>query len=132
VGYARLGIKIPSGSIEGGVLTLAQRATQPKKKSKYHNKKTASGFDSKREEARYHSLKLLERAGEITGLELQKRFELIPAQEGERACHYIADFCYTDRHGTHYVEDVKGFKTPDYVIKRKLMLHIHKIKVIEI
>ena len=119
-------------AFEAGILTLAQRAKQPKKKNKYNNKKTAGGFDSKREEARYHSLKLLERAGEISGLELQKRFELIPAQDGERACHYIADFCYTDKHGVSYVEDVKGFKTPDYVIKRKLMLKVHGIKVIEI
>jgi hypothetical protein len=134
MGYSRVRIKIPEAYLSrtGGGLTLAERPATPKKKNKYNNKKTSGGFDSVKEERRYHVLKLLERAGEISGLELQKRYELIPAQEGERACHYIADFCYTDRHGTYYVEDVKGFKTPDYVIKRKLMLHVHKIKVIEI
>ena len=49
----------------------------------------------------------------------------------ERACSYIADFVYMER-GEKVVEDVKGVKTKDYIIKRKLMLFIHGIKVREI
>lgn len=107
--------------------------------SKYYSKKvTIDGitFDSKREANRYRELALLERAGQITELELQKEFVLIPSQriDGkvvERACKYKADFSYMEN-GKHIVEDTKGFKTKDYIIKRKLMLYIHKIQIKEV
>lgn len=89
---------------------------------KYHNRKTeAFGilFDSAREAKRYAELKMLETAGEISELDRQVKFELIPKQPGERACHYIADFVYLEC-GKTVVEDSKGYRTPDYVIKRKL------------
>lgn len=84
--------------------------------NKYNAKKTDRGrrtFDSKREAERYDELKLLERAGKIHQLELQKEFELIPAQYidgklAERALKYRADFCYIDNTGKYVVEDVKG------------------------
>lgn len=88
-------------------------------------------FDSKREAKRYSELKLLERAGVIQNLRLQVKFELIPKQQGERACTYIADFVY-EENGQTVVEDAKGMKTKDYIIKRKLMLWIHGIKIREI
>jgi hypothetical protein len=88
-------------------------------------------FDSKREAQRYSELKLLERAGVIQNLRLQVKFELIPKQQGERACTYIADFVY-EENGQTVVEDAKGMKTKDYIIKRKLMLWIHGIKIREI
>lgn len=88
-------------------------------------------FDSKREAQRYSELKLLERAGVIQNLRLQVKFELIPKQQGERACTYIADFVY-EENGQTVVEDVKGMKTKDYIIKRKLMLWMHGIKIREI
>lgn len=122
-------------------------------KNKFHSKKiTVDGrtFDSKREYRRYCELALLEKAGQIQNLELQKVFELIPAQyetferygkkgnrlkDGsrciEKACVYKADFCYTEN-GVLVVEDTKGFKTKDYIIKRKLMLYIHGIRIKEI
>lgn len=96
---------------------------------KYGNKKVVIdgiAFDSKKEANRYNELKLLEAAGEIVGLEMQKRFELIPSQKAtllntsERPVHYVADFVYTDSQGYTVVEDTKGFKTKDYIIKRKL------------
>lgn len=121
---------------------------------KYHNKKiTIDGipFDSKKEAYRYRELKLLEKAGEISELKLQQSFELIPAQfetvprygkngkrlkDGikciEKACTYKADFCYNDKNGYRVVEDTKGVKTTEYVIKRKLMLYIHGIKIREV
>lgn len=110
-------------------------------KRKYGNRKvTLDGhtFDSKREACRYGELKFLERAGQITGLELQPRFELIPKQrradgKPERACEYVADFRYTDtRTGQIVIEDAKGMRTRDYIVKRKLMLQVHGISVREV
>ena len=113
-------------------------------------------FDSKKEARRYWELKLLERAGQIEQLELQKVFELIPAQyekyprygktgirlrDGERcverSCVYVADFAYI-KDGQQIVEDVKGYRDPasaayaKFVIKRKLLLWRFGIKIIEV
>ena len=61
------------------------------------------------------------------------KYELIPKQKGERACHYIADFVYTDTEsGETIVEDTKGYRTDAYKIKRKLMLWVHNIKIREL
>lgn len=111
----------------------------PQMKSKYHSRKieTEVGiFDSKKEYKRYLELLDLQKRGTIKGLKRQVPFELIPSQKiggkvVERACTYKADFVYTFM-GDQVVEDVKGFKTPEYVIKRKLMLWIHGIKVTEV
>lgn len=118
--------------------------------SKYGSRKVEVDgivFDSKREAHRYLVLKAMEQAGEITGLELQRKFELIPAQRGpstftktgkekpgkviEKAVAYIADFCYL-KGGELVVEDAKGVRTPEYVIKRKLMLSVYGIRIKEI
>ena len=106
---------------------------------KYHAKKTELDgitFDAKKEANRYAELKLLERSGAIHNLQRQVRYELIPAQKKdgktiERACHYIADFVYEDS-GKTVVEDVKGYRTKEYVLKRKLMLQVHGIEVREV
>jgi hypothetical protein len=98
---------------------------------KYRNKKT-NGFDSAKEARRFAELKIMQKAGEISLLECQVRFQLIPPQDGERGLSYVADFRYTTKAGAVIVEDVKGFKTDVYLIKRKLMLHIHGIKIVEI
>ena len=103
--------------------------------AKYNNTKVRVDgrlFDSKREAARWQELQLLERAGEITELERQVEYELIPKQKGERAAKYIADFRYVDHEGKTVVEDTKGVKTPVYILKRKLMLWVHGIKVVEV
>lgn len=108
-------------------------------KSKYHSRKqTIDGhvFASKREAARYAELKLLERAGIISDLELQKRFELIPSQriDGkvvERPCYYVCDFAYCEG-GKQVIEDAKGMKTEVYKIKKKLMLYKYGIRVREV
>ena len=119
---------------------------------KFHNKKvTLEGetFDSKREASRWLELKMLQRAGRISNLERQKKFVLIPAQyepeitgprggkkKGrllEREVAYIADFVYLDEGtGLLTVEDTKGVRTPEYIIKRKLMLWLKGIKIIEV
>ena len=89
-------------------------------------------YDSKKEARRHRELLLLERAGKITNLERQVKFELIPKQDGESACTYVADFVYKNVDtGERVVEDTKGFKTEVYRIKKKLMLWVHKIRIIE-
>lgn len=116
-----------------------------KSKNKYGAKKvTVDGiqFDSRKEANRYCELKLLERCGAITNLELQKEFMLIPAQrvDGkvvERAVKYKADFVYKEN-GKTVVEDVKGYRDPSsagyakFVIKRKLLLYKYGIRIKEV
>lgn len=102
--------------------------------SKYHNRKK-NGFDSQKEFNRYAELALMQRAGKISDLQRQVRFVLIPAQykDGKcvfRSCTYIADFVYIEN-GEKVVEDVKGFKTPEYIIKKKLMFQRYGILVKE-
>jgi hypothetical protein len=99
--------------------------------SKYHNVKTVVDgitFHSKKEAARYQELKLLEKAGEITGLELQPRFAI--DIKGVHICDYIGDFLYTEN-GKPVLEDCKGFKTPSYRLKKKLVKAIWKFDILE-
>ena len=108
---------------------------------KYRSKKTEVDgikFDSKREANRWIELKRLEDVGEISHLQRQVKYELIPSQriDGkvvERPCTYIADFVYHKLGSNEVVvEDTKGFRTADYVIKRKLMLKVHGIRIREV
>lgn len=105
---------------------------------KYGNHKVSTPdgvFDSKKEYNRWCELKLLEKAGEISDLQRQKKFLLLPEQKGtirtERRVWYIADFVYMD-HGELIVEDVKGFKTREYVLKRKMFKYFHHVEIREI
>lgn len=106
--------------------------------NKYRNTKTTADgitFDSRKEAKRYQELRLLEKAGEISDLQRQVPFLLIPVQRiggkvAERAVQYKADFVYTD-HGETVVEDTKGIRTGEYIIKRKLMLYVHGIRIRE-
>lgn len=122
-------------------------------RSKYGAKKvTVDGitFDSKKEANRWCELRLMERAGVITGLERQLKFVLIPSQFEkverysktgkrlsddfrcvEREVSYVADFVYY-QDGKLVVEDTKGFKTDAYIIKRKLMRYVNGIAIKEI
>lgn len=123
-------------------------------KSKYYNKKTIAldglVFDSLKEARRWDELLLLQRAGKITDLQRQVKYELIPAQyetyeryskkgvrlkDGvrllERKVEYVADFVYTEN-GKEIVEDAKGVRTKEYILKRKLMLAVHGIRVKEV
>lgn len=117
--------------------------------SKYHSKKVMVDgieFDSKREAKRYGELLLLERAGAITDLQRQVKYKLLPAQYRpvfdkktrkwkdrciEREVSYVADFVY-QQDGETVVEDTKGFKTKDYILKRKMMLFFHGIVIAEV
>lgn len=123
-------------------------------RNKYHARKCVLNgieFDSRKEAQRYSELILLQRAKEITNLQRQVKFVLIPAQYEvyerygkngkelkpgkrliEKECSYVADFVYVDKDGKLVVDDAKGMKTKDYIIKRKLMLFIHGIRVKEV
>lgn len=123
-------------------------------RNKYGNRKvTIDGqtFDSKKEYNRYRELLLLVKAGKIHDLFRQVKYELVPAQyetyerfsdktgkrltDGkrcvEKAVYYIADFVYWEG-DQEIVEDTKGVKTEAYIIKRKLMLERHGIKIREV
>lgn len=125
--------------------------------AKYKNKKVhVNGiqFDSQKEAKRYMVLLDMQSQGLISNLRTQVKYVLIPAQREftneiytkgrnkgcykkgkllERECSYIADFEYFDKQaGKMVAEDTKGFKTKDYTIKRKLMLHVHGIRIKEI
>ena len=108
-------------------------------------------FDSRKEANRYCELKLLERGGVISDLQMQVKFVLIPSQyepdtvkvlksgkekvvKGkliERECSYIADFVY-QYNGNTVVEDSKGFRTKEYIIKRKLLRYKYGIAIQEV
>ncbi|MBR1750896.1 MAG: DUF1064 domain-containing protein [Ruminococcus sp.] len=99
------------------------------KQNKYHNRKTPCRYghthDSKREAMRCNELHLMQKAGEIRELETQVKFTLLPPrkyinQPNERAVTYIADFVYK-KDGVTVIEDSKGKKTKDYIIKRKML-----------
>jgi len=106
--------------------------------SKYGAVRTGK-YASKKEEKRAAELRLLEKAGRIRNLREQVKYQLIHAQYAprqgkllERAVHYVADFTYYDIGLAEPVcEDVKGRKTRDYIIKRKLMLWVHGIRIQE-
>ena len=96
---------------------------------KYRNKHTfidGIKFDSKKEAERYIELKLLEKTGEISDLELQPKFHLLPTTKWNgktlRKISYTADFKYKDKNGKTIVEDVKGYKTDKYRLKMHMLI----------
>lgn len=123
-------------------MTLQEALAQQKKPSKYHSRKvTVDGitFDSAKEARRYGELKLMEKAGEIYDLQRQVPFVVIPVQKDEngkvieREVKYIADFTYKEKGSLRRtVEDTKGLKTKEYIIKRKLMLWRNGIRIKEV
>lgn len=120
--------------------------------SKYHAKKVSiqgEVFDSKKEARRFLELQMLEKAGKISGLQRQKKFVLVPAQyepdttgprggkiKGkllEREVAYYADFVYFDEEEKDFVvEDAKGVRTKEYIIKRKLLLWLNGYRIREV
>ena len=109
-----------------------------RRRNKYNNSGNGSSI---KERSRGAVLELLQKQGYISGLQKQVVYGLIPAQYEvvngkrkciERACTYKADFVYYDVENKQLVvEDSKGFRTKDYIIKRKLMLYMHGIKIKE-
>ena len=135
-----------------------EKSHSDSREPKYGNRKTMTSdgilHDSRKEALRWTQLLLLQRAGEITDLKRQVEFVLIPEQreastevyqrgknkgmpkEGKLLEHqvvYRADFVYTvKKTGERVVEDTKGVKTKDYILKRKMMLYFHGIRIKEI
>lgn len=121
------------------------------KVGKYHNRKviTEDGekFDSRGEYLRWRELCNMQELGYIHDLQRQVKFELVPAQREpdtvgarggikkgkiiEMPINYIADFVYYTSNGEKVVEDYKGFRTQTYILKRKLMLYMHGVKLVE-
>lgn len=102
-----------------------------KKKPKYRNVKTNVGditFHSKKEAARYCTLKLMETAGVITAFILQPKIPIII--DGKRICYYIGDFGYF-KDGVQIIEDCKGMKTQVYILKNKLIKALYNIEILE-
>lgn len=106
------------------------------RKSKYNAVKTTTydgiKHDSKKEANRWLELNLLLRAGEISDLKRQVKYELIPKVGKFRATYYIADFVYKEKDGTEVVEDTKSAATANnqvFRIKEKLMLWRHGIEI---
>ena len=119
-------------------------------RNKYRNKKiqvNGETFDSMKELRRWRDLKLLEKAGEIAELRRQVPFELLPNQREpdkigprggrkpgriiERKAVYVADFVYRDRAGQEVIEDCKGMRTKEYILKRKLLLCRFGVRIME-
>lgn len=124
--------------------------------TKYGNKKTVAHgiqFDSKHEADVYMELRIMQEQGLIHDLKLQEKYVLIPAQyetsnevykkgahKGEpkkgklieKEVSYLADFDYYTKEGDHVVADAKGFRTKEYILKRKMMLYIHGIRIMEV
>lgn len=101
------------------------------KRPKYNAIKTVVDgitFDSKLEAKRYSDLKLLQRLGEISNLRLQVPYPL--SVNGITICKYIADFVYI-KDEIEIVEDAKGVRTKEYILKKKLMLAINSITIFE-
>ena len=119
---------------------LRDQPKLPKGRSKYGNRKVQEGdltFDSEAEHRRWRQLLVLQRVCEITDLQRQVRYELVPAQvspsgKKQRAMAYVADFVYRTKDGKVVVEDVKGVITDAYRLKHKLMLERHGIEIQEI
>lgn len=130
---------------------------EPAPGNKLHAERVSLGgerFDSKREARRWQELLWMQKAGEISDLRRQVKYVLIPTQREpgtvgkrgavkpgriiEREVAYYADFVYMDRNGETVVEDAKGFRDPSsatyakYVLKRKMMLFFHGIRVREV
>lgn len=100
--------------------------------AKYRAKRTQCNqghtHDSAKEAKRCNELHLLQRAGQISGLKTQESFPIVV--NGRKVCTYKSDFSYMEG-GVEIVEDVKGFKTPEYKLKAKLMSAVFGIEVRE-
>lgn len=104
-----------------------------KKPAKYRNVKVDFmniKFDSKKEAARYSKLLMLQKAGLISEIELQPRFDIVV--NGVKCGFYKADFRITNKDGSVRIEDAKGVKTSTYALKKRLVEAIYGIKIIEV
>lgn len=128
--------------VEKGVVKMPVKPTQAeinralygKKSNKYRNEPT-DGYPSKKHAKVGKQLQILANAGAISDLRREVKYVLVPKQKGtlrdEEALSYVADFVWVEG-GILHVADVKGFKTPLYIAKRKLMKWFHGIEIEEL
>ena len=123
---------MPARISEADYRSLSSRHSDRKARpSKYNAKRCrldGIGFSSQRERDRYANLKLLERSGTITGLRLQRRWPLVV--NGRRIAVWVSDFDY-HRDGRLVVEDCKGFRTREYILKKKLFEALYGLAIQE-
>jgi hypothetical protein len=104
-----------------------------RKQDKYKNRKPVVDgivFDSKKEANRYKELLMFKQANLITQLVLQPKFDIVV--NNKKIGFYKADFKYYDnKKGCYITEDCKGFKTPVYKLKKKLVEAYYNIKILE-
>jgi hypothetical protein len=101
--------------------------------TKYGSRRTTVDgvtFDSAKEAKRFGELVMMQQAGHISGLRRQVPFDLVV--NGHKVATYRADFTYSDASGLDVVEDVKGFRTPVYKLKRRLMLACWGVDIREV
>lgn len=104
-----------------------------------YKSRAIGGYQSTKEARYAANLRIREKAGEVKDITEQVKYLLIPAQEGERPCYYWLDFRFQEKTDLgwfwRYV-DVKGYKKGQayalFVVKRKLLLQVHKIRIIEV
>jgi hypothetical protein len=121
------------------------RLKKEKRMSKYKNKKVVIDnitFDSNKEGMRYLELKQKESNGQIKDLRLQVKFELQPSYKIDnktiRAINYVCDFVYMENINgdipswKQVIEDVKGYRTDVYKLKKKLFEYKYGIEIEEV
>lgn len=150
--YCQSGNGAARKAADGGPTPPEASMVYTRRYSKYRARRCecmGERFDSEGEMRRWLYLLDAQRRGELAGLRRQVRYELVPAQWeeltvelktrtktvrhcAERAVEYVADFAYTLPDGTEVVEDYKGVRTPEYRLKRKLMLWLRGVRVREV
>ena len=114
----------------GNVMRILR--TQRKKPNKYNARKTmvcGRTFDSKREAEVYLELLAQKQAGEIVRIDFQPSYTLLAGfkdntGKNQKPITYTADFFVTYADGHAEVIEVKGMRTRDYLLRKKLFLHM--------
>lgn len=106
-------------------------------RNKYNNQKTIyNGFkyDSKKEAEHAKLLDLMQRAKDPAQrvISIKRQVPYVININGVKICTYYADFLVQYGNGKREVQDVKGYKTDVYKLKKKLVEAIYKVKIIEI
>lgn len=112
-------------------LTIAEYKRQSKKPPKYRNRQTVKagrGFHSAKEANRYQELLLLKKAGKIRDLRMQVKYPLVV--DAVFICSYVADFVYIEGR-LEVVEDTKGYRTREFIMKKNLMRALYGVEILE-
>lgn len=104
-----------------------------RRRGKYNNRRTTvcgRTFDSKKEAQRYLTLLAMEERRDISHLKCQVPFNILI--NGHVICTYKADFTYYDKERNYIVEDVKGYRTDIYKLKKKLVEASYGVNIKEV